>query len=641
MPRPSPPDKSSVVAIIAARNEADIVDVVIRDLVGQGVGVYFMDDGSTDGTLAIAERYLNKGVIAIEELGRTLGNVDADRFRWHRILQRKAEVAFDVDAAWFIHHDADEFRESPWRGMDLCEAIGHVDTLGFNAIDFVCLEFWPLEGSLAVDSDVRKTQTHYAPPTKHNQLQIRCWRQGEERVDLASSGGHEAKFANRRVCPTRFILRHYPVRSQAQGERKVFGERRTRYLADERARGWHVQYDALKPGESLARPADSLIRFDRESFRLALEACEGSEGWKDRSLTIDHELSAARDALAVEQQAHDATRAALADARLALRGARDALLAIQTDNEAVRARLGRSDSELCGTREALRIAEAQAIRMRGRVALLEARGRDLLGEANRNTSSLATEVARARGDLRAVLESRSWKLTAPLRAMHSRLTGTAPVADAPMPGLRPVSDTWGIEKGVPIDRYYIDAFLRLHRRDIRGSVVEVKDSGYAVMLGGEDVTEIEVLDIDSANTRATIVCDLTCAHGIQDNRFDCFILTQTLHIIYDMRAALVHAARILKPGGVLLCTLPAVSRVNPEDGGLKSGDYWRLTGAAVRRLFEEVFPQDRISVETYGNVRVCSAFLYGFAAEQLSPEELAFNDPWFPLLHGVRAQKSS
>ena len=45
----------SVVAIIAAYNEADIIEHVVRDLIDQGIHVYFLDDGSTDRTVAAIE----------------------------------------------------------------------------------------------------------------------------------------------------------------------------------------------------------------------------------------------------------------------------------------------------------------------------------------------------------------------------------------------------------------------------------------------------------------------------------------------------------------------------------------------------------------------------------------------------------
>jgi SAM-dependent methyltransferase len=206
--------------------------------------------------------------------------------------------------------------------------------------------------------------------------------------------------------------------------------------------------------------------------------------------------------------------------------------------------------------------------------------------------------------------------------------------------LSPVSAFWGTDRGLPVDRHYIEQFLSRHRADIHGRVLEVKDPKYATTFSSQ-MLDVEVLDIDASNLQATLIADLTRADQVSSDQFDCFILTQTLHIIYDFRSALHEAVRLLKTDGVLLCTIPAVSRVNYEDGGLQSGDFWRLTRAAVQRLFSEVFQPEHVSIETYGNVRVCTAFLYGLATEDLDLNVLKFNDPWFPLVHCVRAVKQS
>src|SRR6476660_2964686 len=134
----------SVVAIIAAYNEADIIGHVVGALIEQGVDVYFLDDGSTDGTVAAVEPYLGRGVLNIER--RLAAGEDAalPAFEWERILRRKTQLATELDASWFIHHDADEFRESPWSHLSLKDAIRQVDELGFNAIDFTSLDFWPV-----------------------------------------------------------------------------------------------------------------------------------------------------------------------------------------------------------------------------------------------------------------------------------------------------------------------------------------------------------------------------------------------------------------------------------------------------------------------------------------------------------------
>src|SRR6266508_3982008 len=77
----------------------------------------------------------------------------------------------------------------------------------------------------------------------------------------------------------------------------------------------------------------------------------------------------------------------------------------------------------------------------------------------------------------------------------------------------PLSDEWGFDRGTPVDRYYIECFLEEHHRDIHGRVLELRDSTYTDRYG-IDVERSDVLDINPANSRATIIADLTAAHAI-------------------------------------------------------------------------------------------------------------------------------
>ena len=220
-----------------------------------------------------------------------------------------------------------------------------------------------------------------------------------------------------------------------------------------------------------------------------------------------------------------------------------------------------------------------------------------------------------------------------------RQLGSTPGVDAGDLGrTQPLSPFWGLDRGLPVDRHFIEAFLDRHREDIRGTVLEIKAPGYTRLFGDDRVARSDVLDLDPDNDLATITADLADTDGVPAGIWDCFILTQTLNVIYDVRGAIASAVRVLKPGGVLLCTVTALNRISYEDRGL-DGDYWRFTEASLRELFAEVLPAEAFAVEGSGNVRTCTAFLYGLAAQELSPEELDAHDPYFPLVYSVRAVK--
>ena len=201
---------------------------------------------------------------------------------------------------------------------------------------------------------------------------------------------------------------------------------------------------------------------------------------------------------------------------------------------------------------------------------------------------------------------------------------------------RPLSDSWGFDRGTPVDRYYIEGFLERHASDIRGRTLEVKSSAYARRFG-RAVESYDVIDIDATNADATIVADLTRPESLPESHFDAFICTQTLQFIFDVRTAVASAHRLLRPGGTLLVTVPCVSRVGPRYG--QETDYWRFTPASCRRLFGDVFGLTTVQVEPLGNVAAGVAFLRGAAQEEVPTRVLAANDPDFPVVIAVRAVK--
>jgi SAM-dependent methyltransferase len=202
----------------------------------------------------------------------------------------------------------------------------------------------------------------------------------------------------------------------------------------------------------------------------------------------------------------------------------------------------------------------------------------------------------------------------------------------------PIDPNWGFERGTPIDRVYVDEFIGRHAEDIRGRVLEIAAPDYTARFG-TNVERVDVLMASAGNPDATIVGDLADAPHIPSDGFDCAIVTQTLQFVYDVRAALATLHRILAPRGVLLATVPGITKISPPEDE-EWGEWWHFTGRSARRLAEEAFGPGSVEVETYGNVLAAAGFLYGLAASDLRPEELTARDRLYEVTIAIRAVKA-
>jgi SAM-dependent methyltransferase len=211
----------------------------------------------------------------------------------------------------------------------------------------------------------------------------------------------------------------------------------------------------------------------------------------------------------------------------------------------------------------------------------------------------------------------------------------------------PVSRSFGFDRGLPIDRHYIEDFLGRHGGwpgyaggDITGRVMEVGADTYTRRFGGDRVERSDVLHVSADNDAATIVGDLATGAGVPHDRFDCVICTQTLNVVFDVRAAVKTLHGCLAPGGVLLLTVAGICQAARPDRDLW-GDYWRFTPTSVRRLLEERFAAADVRVEAYGNLATAVAFLQGRASEELGRDELGVRDPDYDILIAARARRQA
>lgn len=222
----------------------------------------------------------------------------------------------------------------------------------------------------------------------------------------------------------------------------------------------------------------------------------------------------------------------------------------------------------------------------------------------------------------------------------SRKPATLP----PLPGLlnmsvHPVSTQFGYDRGGPIDRYFIERFLGGSKGVIKGRVLEIGDDAYTRQFGGDAVMQCDVLHIDPLQPQATITGDLTNLPQVPANSFDCIILTQTLHLVFNFQDALTTCARILKPGGSLLLTVPGISHIAQDEWG----KYWQwsFTPNSIREALSGAFTGAAPIINTFGNVKLAAAFLYGFGLPEIQKAELDYVDEHYPLIITVSVTKTA
>ncbi|MCZ2830867.1 glycosyltransferase [Modestobacter sp. VKM Ac-2986] len=222
-----------------------------------------------------------------------------------------------------------------------------------------------------------------------------------------------------------------------------------------------------------------------------------------------------------------------------------------------------------------------------------------------------------------------------VRGVARRARDLAPARVGLLRRVEPLSRQFGYDRGLPVDRHYVEQFLTEHAHLVAGRVLEVGDRDYTRRFGQDRVTRSDVLNVRAGHPETTLVGDLADGAGLPSDTFDCVVLTQTLHLVHDLPAAVRTLHRMVRPGGTVLATFPGISPVSDDEWA--DTWQWALTPVSARRLFGDVFGAEHVEVAHHGNVLTSAAFLYGMAAHELSARELAVTDPQFPMLITVRA----
>ncbi|HUK29335.1 MAG TPA: glycosyltransferase family 2 protein [Candidatus Acidoferrales bacterium] len=228
-----------IIGMIPVYNEEDVIGNLVEYLLSQGIELVILDNGSSDKSHEICSKFLNKGLLSLERM-RT------EKFQFNLLVQSLYDRACSFGAEWVLLNAADEFLESPYRDLTLKEAIENDAKSGYNMIQFNNFEFLPTDRDLDVaEHDIRKRLKYY---TWNDNLQFRSWKIYPG-IEVTGTAGHYPVFPSSvkpKIPKTKYILRHYRIRSYDHGIRKVFEDRLPRYPAEERNAGRHIHYDNFK-----------------------------------------------------------------------------------------------------------------------------------------------------------------------------------------------------------------------------------------------------------------------------------------------------------------------------------------------------------------------------------------------------------
>ncbi len=200
---------------------------------------------------------------------------------------------------------------------------------------------------------------------------------------------------------------------------------------------------------------------------------------------------------------------------------------------------------------------------------------------------------------------------------------------------RPLSRAFGRESGEPIDRVYIEGFLRKHQKEISGVVGEIGEDTYTKQFG-TNVRKSIVFHLTGRN--GAVIGNLETGEGLEEGMVDCLICTQTIQMIYDLPAVARNIYKMLKPGGVALITGHGISQMSLGDDA-QWGEYWRFTRSSLNRIFQDVFGEENVVISSYGNVKTTTCFLYGLVQEDMTAKDYEYDDPQYPVIFGIRVRK--
>jgi len=204
-----------VIGMLLVYNDEDIITEVLEDLLSQGLELVVLDNGSTDKTYQICEKFLGKGILQLKQFKTStfIGQHDL----LHRMLYH---MALTESPDWLLRSDSDEFFESGIPNRNLKEVIEKVDSEGFNLIQFDRFDFFMTDDDNESAKSVKEKMPYYSC---HGDYLYRAWKLFPG-IRMGYAGGHYPIFPDGhpyKIYSKKFIMRHYKFRSKEQAKKKM------------------------------------------------------------------------------------------------------------------------------------------------------------------------------------------------------------------------------------------------------------------------------------------------------------------------------------------------------------------------------------------------------------------------------------
>lgn len=289
-PKHSPP---RACGLLFCYNEEPIIEYTLRHYLSREIDLVVFDNQSTDSSMEIIYDFKNKDRYKARIID--VQTIATDGFEWKKILKYACDYMHKKLSHydWILTIDADSFYYCPVKGLSLLEFLKLNDAYGVNILNGALCEFYPTElDDPEIDSPIERLKycqinlsapreftsviTHArdtkGPVDKVNTFQAPQYKilRYHPSVDFYTWAGHLCLRDNPVYGPVDFLYHHYPWISYQHGLKKIFEERKPRYVERRKAANEHHQYLEFLPiRKDLVRDSKTLYRYDKNKILIS------------------------------------------------------------------------------------------------------------------------------------------------------------------------------------------------------------------------------------------------------------------------------------------------------------------------------------------------------------------------------------